>query len=283
MTSQLTRAATWYARHGWPVFPLRPGTKEPFAQLGVYKATCDAAQVGQWWRRWPEANIGLHCGGVGVLAFDLDTYKDCYAGGRILSYEDQETVTSLTGGGGTHLLYGMPPGARFGNGTGSLPDGIDIRGWGGYIVLPPSVHPSGNLYRWELGYGPHEIPIRPMPAQLVDLLSRSGATRRQLEALPPDNEAVAIAADIVEAVLSNADLCHKGREEYSGGARWVLTECPFNPPTDPHPTDKAAFVVVLPDGRISAGCHHQRCRLALRNAQVSGWQWIKRLGEYRHA
>lgn len=283
MSTQLARAATWYARHGWPVFPLRPGTKEPFAKLGVYKATCNAAQVDQWWRQWPQANIGLHCGGVGLLAFDLDTYKDSFDGRRLLTYEDQETVTSLTGRGGTHLVYAMPEGARFGNGTGNLPPGIDIRGWGGYIVLPPSVHPNGRLYCWELGYGPHETAIRPMPATLVDLLGRTCGHRRQLEALPPDNEAVAVAVAIVEAVLSNADLSHKGRQDYTGGARWVLTECPFNPPTDPHPTDKAAFVVVLPDGRISAGCHHQRCRLALRNVQVSGWQWIKRLGEYRHA
>lgn len=166
MTTKLHRAARWYAQHGWRIFPLRPHTKEPFKDLGVYLATDDLAQIDAWWKRWPSANVGLNCGGSGIIALDADSYKDTYAGEGLLTLEDEQTLTSLTGSGGTHLLWKMPDGATYGNATGNLPKGVDVRGMGGYIVLPPSIHPNGNTYQWEAGYGPHEMPIAPLPEWL---------------------------------------------------------------------------------------------------------------------
>ena len=163
-------AALWYARRGWHIFPLRPRTKEPFSGIGVYQATCDLAQIDAWWSQWPKANIGCHCGASGLIAIDLDKYKDNFGGDALLTRDDQETVTNLTGNGGTHLIYAMPDGARFGNATANLPDGIDIRGFGGYIILPPSIHPNGRAYAWEIGYGPQDLQPRPLPAFLEDLL-----------------------------------------------------------------------------------------------------------------
>ena len=75
----MRNAALWYAkRFGWHIFPLRPGTKEPFKDLGVYAATNDLDQITAWWQRWPQANIGLHCGGSGILMLDADAYKETY-------------------------------------------------------------------------------------------------------------------------------------------------------------------------------------------------------------
>jgi putative DNA primase/helicase len=79
----LAKSAIWYARHGWTVFPLRPRTKEPFKDLGVYSATTDTDQIMDWWREHPRANIGLHCGGCNLLAIDMDSYKDEFSGGGI--------------------------------------------------------------------------------------------------------------------------------------------------------------------------------------------------------
>jgi len=270
----LARAALWYAAHAWPVFPLRPGTKNPFAGLGVYQATTDAAQVADWWRHWPQANIGLHCGGAGLLALDLDAYKEHYEGAGLLSFEERETITNLTGGGGTHLLYGAPTGRRCGNATGGLPEGIDVRGWGGYIVLPPSLHPNGRRYLWEAGYGPHECAPLPLPAHLAALLKGCHHRRIADMAGASDVEAVEAAAAAVEAVLRRAGLQHHGRQAWGVGRKWILAECPFAPAVEPHAADRAAFVGVLPDGRITAGCHHQRCRAHLRALHTSGWRFI---------
>ena len=167
----LPRSAVWYTTQGWPVFPLRPRTKDTYKGIGVYQASTDLEQVAAWWSRWPQANIGLHVGGAGLLALDLDAYKESYTGAAFLTSDDQQTITNLTGRGGTHLLFAQPEGARLGNGTGKLPEGIDVRGWGGYVVLPPSVHPNGRPYCWEIGYGPHEIAARPAPGGLLALLT----------------------------------------------------------------------------------------------------------------
>lgn len=273
MVTQLARAALWYARRQWAIFPLRPHTKEPFSGLGVYAATADIAQVTEWWQRWPNANIGLHCGGSGLLAIDLDAYKDNYAGCDLLTPEDEETVTNLTGGGGVHLLYTMPAGAKYGNEKGSLPPGVDVRGQGGYIVLPPSVHPSGNPYRWELSYGPHEIDPRPLPAELKAMLEDGAAHHRVIG--PPDKYAVAISRKLVESILVALDLATFPEQVYDGsGRKWILTSCPFNPEDDPHENDKAAFVIVYNDGHISAGCKHERCRNRLAAAKIGGWRWL---------
>lgn len=166
----LDYALSYAMTFGWHIFPLRPCSKEPFSGIGVYQATTDTDQIRQWWTRWPDANIGLHCGPAGVLALDLDTYKAQYAGTELLTQEERQTTTSLTGNGGEHLLYQMPTGERFGNGGGKLPAGVDIRGDGGYLVLPPSVHPSGPRYQWEHGYGPDELRPQPLPEKLHHLL-----------------------------------------------------------------------------------------------------------------
>lgn len=271
--TQLHRAARWYAAHGWKIFPLRARTKEPFGHLGVYNATADLEQVDEWWARWPHANIGLHCGGSGLLALDLDEYKDGFAGAAFLTRADEETVTNLTGSGGTHLLYTVPAGVKYTNATGNLPPGIDVRGQGGYIVVPPSVHPNGKLYRWEVGYGPHELAPLPLPEALRSILDAARAHQRTVG--PPDIYAVKAAQSIVEAVIRRLELAAEGPFDYErGGRKWILTTCPFNPAENPHPRDRAAYILIAQDGHIAAGCQHARCREMLKTAQMGGWKFM---------
>ncbi len=273
MNTQLARSALWYARHGWQVFPLRPHTKEPFFGVGVYNATADTDQIIDWWARWPQANVGLHCGGSGLLALDLDTYKDTFGGDGFISRSEQETVTSLTGSGGTHLIYAMPAERKFTNATGNMPPGIDVRGQGGYIVLPPSIHPNGRQYQWEGGYGPHEIDPLPLPAGLLRILDEAKATQRV--AGPPDSRAVATAVELVEAIIATLDLDADGPKVYDqSGRRWILRTCPFNPQDNPHVNDRAAYIIVARDGHISAGCQHARCRERLKAAKRGGWKFL---------
>jgi hypothetical protein len=273
MNTQLARSALWYARHGWHVFPLRPHTKEPFAGIGAYNATTDTDQIMDWWTHWPQANVGMHCGGSGLLAIDLDTYKDSFGGDGFLSATDQETVTSLTGSGGTHLIYAMPANRKFTNATGNLPDGIDVRGQGGYIVLPPSIHPNGNKYQWEGGYGPHEIAPLPLPAGLLCILENAKAAQRV--AGPPDRRAVATACVLVESIIESLDLDTIGPTEYDGsGRKWIMKTCPFNPEDNPHDRDRAAYIIIARDGHISAGCQHARCRERLKSEKRGGWKFL---------
>lgn len=89
------------------------------------ESTTDPETIRRWWRRLPTANIGIDCGKNGLLVLDADTYKDRYSGDGLLTRADEETVTVLTGGGGTHLWYKRPDGKDWGNAKKGLPDGID--------------------------------------------------------------------------------------------------------------------------------------------------------------
>ena len=131
-------------------------------------STTNADQIRQWWNWWPTANIGIDCGKSGLLTIDLDTYKEEYNGAYLRL--DENTVTVITGGGGTHLWYRMPAGADYGNSKGKLPAGIDVRGRGGYVIAPPSLHKSGRRYLFEIGFDPRSLEPALLPAVLIDIL-----------------------------------------------------------------------------------------------------------------
>ena len=196
----MTKAALWYARHGWPVMPLHeplfdtdgrcvgctceewqrqnvkpsfvcdtPG-KHPRIRDWENRATTDETQIGKWWNAWPSANIGIAAGRAGLVVVDKDTYHAAAEGGT-LTLADSETVTSLTGGGGEHLIYAHPQdGPQISNADSSLPEWVNIRAHGGLFVAPPSLHMSGLRYEWEPGYGPHECDVAPLPDPLRALL-----------------------------------------------------------------------------------------------------------------
>jgi len=195
--ANLAKSAVWYARHGWYVMPLHspifadgacvgcsceewkrqnvatdyvcrtPG-KHPRHNDWETVASVDVEQVGRWWQAWPDANIGIAAGKSGLVVLDADLYKD---GGGRWSHDWGETVTSQTGGGGEHLIYKHPEiDTKLGNSKQGLPAYIDVRGWGGMFVAPPSLHPSGNRYEWESGYGVHEIEPLPLPDEIAEPL-----------------------------------------------------------------------------------------------------------------
>ena len=148
---------------GLPVFPLKPKGKTPLTRHGFKEATTDPKQISAWWDNEPMANIGIATGGpAGLLVIDLDVDEEKGIDGRetLRKWEGQHgklpdhTWLAITGRGGYHYFYHDPFGSRSGTG---LYEGIDIRGDGGYIVAPPSVHPNGRRYEWE--QSPEEFPL----------------------------------------------------------------------------------------------------------------------------
>jgi hypothetical protein len=136
---------------------------------GVKDASVDPSAI----RRWMDetsglANIGIATGD-GLIVVDIDAKSGGLESLAALLEHFGElplTKTVATGGGGKHFYYSYPAGLSIGNKTAILP-GIDIRGSGGYVVAPPSVHASGQQYRWE---SPDDQPLAPAPDWLLQML-----------------------------------------------------------------------------------------------------------------
>lgn len=163
-----------YAAKGWRVFPCREKSKTP-AVKWTEEATIDPEQIKKWWHNGSRYNIGIRCGAIsGIYVLDVDPGKDGDASLFALISEYgalPTTPESLTGGGGQHYIF-QHPGVEMGNTAGKLGSGLDTRGDGGYIVVPPSVHDTtGKNYEWELSCKPSETPVAPMPPWLLALLA----------------------------------------------------------------------------------------------------------------
>ena len=141
--SRLGDAALQYARRGWPVFPVWPRRKNPRLGEGGHKhATTDAGQVAQWWAGWPDANIGLCPGPAGLLVLDWDSEEGRQEAVRLRCYAEPTLIVETARG---QHLYFRHPGGRIGNRK--LNGVLDVRADAGYVLLPPSIHPSGVIYR----------------------------------------------------------------------------------------------------------------------------------------
>jgi Bifunctional DNA primase/polymerase, N-terminal len=146
----LLKAVLAYACRGVPVFPCEPRGKAPLTYSGFWDATTDAGRIEAWWDRWPYANVGVPTGErSGLLVLDVDP-RD---GGpeSLLALERingplPETAKARTGGGGVHVFFRYPAGETVRNSARRLGPGLDVRGVGGYVVVPPSR--TQSAYQW---------------------------------------------------------------------------------------------------------------------------------------
>lgn len=157
-------AARAYADYGWSVFPTRPGAKTPLTRRGFKQATRDPKQIEEWWTRQPDAGVAVRTGPVSdLLVIDVDprNHGDQSLAGLQKQLGDlPPTVEAITGGGGRHFLYHCPNGFNCARG---LEEGVDIKGEGGYIVVCPSIHPSGQRYRWAKNHTPGDLEVASLP------------------------------------------------------------------------------------------------------------------------
>jgi len=160
--------ALGYARVGLDVLPLTPGGKAPLVLAGSAHgkddASSDVEQVRDWWVQRPDANIGIRPA-VGVVVVDVDP-RSGGASALVTLTRPQgglsPTWTAWTGGGGLHCWYRAagPFRAR-------LCEGVDLKSHSGYVVVPPSLHPSGTRYVWA-----NDLPIAEAPPWLVALMRK---------------------------------------------------------------------------------------------------------------
>ena len=238
-------SALTYARRGWHVIPLHTPVnggcscfkgkacgknigKHPRTVDGLKASTTDPVTIREWWSRWPDANVGIVCGGLSkLIVVDVDADKGGPDSLDLIVKDHGAlplTVEALTGGGGRHLLFNYPKGEVIGNRVGMRP-GIDIRASGGYIVAPPSLHRSGWRYEWEASSTPDEVGVVDCPRWLLAMVKGNPAAEvptvedkpASPTAVPSDGERAKAKAHVKQRAMAYLDADRPAAIEGNGG------------------------------------------------------------------
>jgi hypothetical protein len=168
--------ALQYAARGWSVFPVGKN-KRPLTKHGFQEATLDPEQIRAWWLWSPRALIAVATGrpsGIVGLDIDVKQSRNGLVTLELLGVGGHPTApTAHTPSGGLHILFGWP-GFRIPCSTDKLGPGLDVRGDGGYLVLPP-----GPGRSWDPHLGP-DTALPPLPQWIVArCTSRQQQSRRR--------------------------------------------------------------------------------------------------------
>jgi Bifunctional DNA primase/polymerase, N-terminal/Protein of unknown function (DUF3987) len=174
-------AALSLAAAGLPVFPAGPD-KRPLLVSWQEKASTEEQQIRKWWHAHPAALPAIVVGRAGLVVIDCDRHSDGNDGieafNRLMNTNGgnlADVPITKTANGGAHLFFKQPKGEPLGNRRGDLPDGIDVRGMGGFVIAPGAVLPDGK--RWQSANGrpsladAHKAGIIPeLPQWLADII-----------------------------------------------------------------------------------------------------------------
>jgi len=161
------------------VIPLRPGRKEPLISDWPNKATTDEAQIRKWWSRWRDANIGIATGRFLDGYFCVIDFDPRNGGGWFDDVGEEvlpPTWVVHSGRGGRHFYYRTPELLR----NTKLDAGVDLKGEGGYVVVPPSILLDANgqqigEYGWQVGSAPKDLEMAEVPIWILSKQGGEGA------------------------------------------------------------------------------------------------------------
>ncbi len=207
--------AVFYAKIGLKIFPVMPRTKNKYYPDYEHRgkpskkypkgnpyswhaqATNSIEEVKRIWKKHPDANIGC-CTGEGFYGLDIDERPNGNGFDSIHKWEREgilpdklniDTWTSITGSGGEQLFYYLPHELEeiarnnhidLAGDAGMIEPSshVDTRGDGRYVILPPSIHPNGERYRWADGKSPSDIPIADFDRTVEYLFTQKGSKKK---------------------------------------------------------------------------------------------------------
>lgn len=229
-------AALAYRARGWCVLPTqrdkRPHAPALAATSGSNRWSrlrgepATKEEISEWYTRFPEAGVGILTGQPsGLVVVDFD--RPFPSGVRLA-----ETPIAQTGRG-LHIYYGSDAvlsGKRVAFG--------DLKAEGGYVVAPPSVHPTGKAYRWLIapeGLGTLAVP----EAALADFAEFE--QWRDRESHSSDERAQETGVDIYSCVSPSLDALLEGDNDDPDLASWDR---------DPTFVDAARALLGIPPGEL---------------------------------
>ena len=227
-TTSLDQALA-YARRGWRVIPIPPGQKFPRGvTVWQVDGTTDEAKIRHWWTNAPDHGIGIVTGAEsGLWVLDVDVAGDKIGDETLADLCDAygplpDTHEVITGSGGRHLYFAWPTNGQIvtNSASGRLGPGLDVRGEGGFVVAPPSLHANGQRYELEASSPDHTAPA---PGWLLALLEQPAPAPAQRTTSQPagDRPGDLWAATVTWAEILTTDgwtLHHTDRE---GEEHWT--------------------------------------------------------------
>lgn len=169
-------AIQYAENHNWAIIPQDPSTKRPLVRWKEFKDEGRRPTLGQladWYAHWRKAGAILLLGPVsGVFAVDVDGREGHDA---LLAHVGEVPDAPRSTRGKKyryHLLFRHPEHLKTNARHTPWHPQLEFRGHGGYIVVPPSCHPSGNRYRWSPGYSPEEMELPEIPEPIFEALKQ---------------------------------------------------------------------------------------------------------------
>jgi hypothetical protein len=222
----LDSAKTSLAR-GFSILTVKPHSKDPFVDYSphaVKSATRDPLIALRAWENGEEANHGVACGLSNITVVDCDhglnNIEEFEAWRTEHGLPETFTVISGRDGFGAHMYYsGAVPtvGFKIGNVTGEL------KGKGGYVVGPGSVHPSGKKYTLL-----KDVNIAPLPPGLATFAAEKTKNSGEFKKAEDDGELIPAGNRWIHGQKIVGQLRNMGYDEegiYEGLKRWYATKC----------------------------------------------------------
>lgn len=166
-----------YLELGWKILPVHamkngkctcgkancesPG-KHPRSAHGVTDASTDPEQILKWINKFPGCNWGVACGASNLAVLDIDPRSGGDLSFDELNFAPFDTPEVWTGGDGRHIYFSTNSDQVKSR---TLAPGLELRSKGYYVILPPSIHPSGKAYQWKIE--PWDIEIIELPKALI--------------------------------------------------------------------------------------------------------------------
>ena len=169
--SPMLEAALWYHAQGFNVIP-QDRAKKPLVKWKLYQdRRVTEEEIREWWTRSPNANIAIVTGAISdLVVLDMDGDEGVQSMSELPGAGRVATTTVKTGNG--YHAYFKHPGGKIK--TVRIRPGLDIKGDGGLVTVPPSVHKSGAVYTFADGYSLDDLSPADIPAPLLAMLQDEG-------------------------------------------------------------------------------------------------------------
>ena len=229
-----------YIDKGIPIFPVNTKEKSPRTKHGYKDATTNVEIIAAWLVAYPDCGWAIPTGSIsGLIVIDADNKNDGLENWERLVNENDPDLCTLcqeTQNEGKHSLFRYPEGHHIGSSVGKLANGIDVRGDGGYIVVPPT-----DGYRWCDNFvTAFDEGIQDLPKWLLKLLEGGNQTATTPPIFSENTSQSGI--QIIPYGVRNSTLFHKAyglhanklaREEIKSALNQMVKDRVEDVPDDP--------------------------------------------------